>query len=55
MDKIKLELLQSSHLEHFKVAKDLALILPINHPKRKSIESELNKMQVEIEKLRNNK
>jgi len=52
MDTIKLELLQASYLEHFKCAKDLALVLPLEHSKRKSIEGELNKMQVEIEKIK---
>lgn len=35
MNKTKLEILQASYWEHFKYDKDLALILPIEHPKRK--------------------
>jgi hypothetical protein len=31
---IKLEILLYSHQEHFKAAKDLAFVLPINHPRR---------------------
>jgi len=41
---IRNEILQSSYWEHFKAAKDLALILPLNHPKRIKIENEVNKL-----------
>jgi hypothetical protein len=54
MDGIKLELLQYSYWEHFKSAKDLALVLPINHPKRKVVEAELNKIMAEIQELKKN-
>ena len=50
MDDIKLELLKASYLEHFKFAKDLAMILPIDHPKRKEVEKELNNIQQKINK-----
>ena len=53
MDRIKLELLEASYLEHFKFAKDLAFIFPITHPKRKRVEEELNKLQLEINKIKN--
>ena len=53
MDEIKLELLNCSYWEHFKVAKDLSLILPIDHPKRKKIEKEVNKILLEIDILKN--
>ena len=53
MDTIKLELLKANYLEHFKYAKDLALILPITHPQRTLIERELNKIQKEMEQLKN--
>lgn len=46
---IRLEILQMSYLEHFKTAKDLALSLPLGHPKRKLIEDEVNKIQQQIE------
>lgn len=49
---VKLEILLASHLEHFKAAKDLALIYPINHPKRVKIEKSLNEIQLEINQLR---
>ena len=52
MDEIKLELLQYSYWEHHKRAKDLALILSIEHPTRKEIEKELNKIQLKIQKLK---
>jgi hypothetical protein len=52
MDDIKLELLQYSYWEHFKQAKDLALVLPLNHPKRKEIEKELSEMLKKIQKLK---
>lgn len=55
MDKIKLELLQASYLEHFKFAKDLSYILQISDPKRKKIETELNNIQSEIQKYHNEK
>jgi len=50
MDDIELELLKAAYLEHFKFAKDLAMIYPINHPKRKEIEKELNNIQLQINK-----
>ncbi len=52
-NKIKLEILEYSYWEHFKFAKDIALILPIDHPKRKLIESEVNRLSEKINKLRN--
>ncbi len=53
MNSIRLHILEYNYLEHFKHAKDLALVLPIEHPKRKAIELELNKMVTEINKLKN--
>lgn len=50
---IELEILECSYWEHFKHAKDLALILPIEHPKRKLLETELNNIQKQIQKLKN--
>lgn len=48
MNNIHQEILKASHLEHFKAAKDLALILPLNHPKRLLIEKEVNKIQEQL-------
>jgi hypothetical protein len=42
------EILEASYWEHFKVAKDLSLYLPLNHPKRVRIENEINKIQETI-------
>jgi len=50
---IELEILHASKLEHFKYAKDLALIYPINHPKRIRIEKGLNEIIDEINKIDN--
>lgn len=55
MDKIKLELLEGNYLEHFKFGKDLALVLPLKHPKRKRIEKHLNELSAEINKLKEKK
>lgn len=45
---IKLEILLASHLEHFKAAKELALIYPIDNPKRVKVELALNEIQQQI-------
>jgi len=52
MSEIKLQILLASHLEHFKAAKDLALIYPIEHYKRKQVEKALNDIQAEINELK---
>ena len=52
MKKIELEILEASYWEHFKVAKDLALYLPLKHPKRVKIENEINKMLKRIHQLK---
>ena len=49
---IKLEILEYSYWEHFKMAKDIALVLPIDHPKRKKLEKEINEMATEINELK---
>ena len=48
MKSIELELLQYSYWEHFKFAKDLSFVLPLNHTKRVKIEREINKIQQQI-------
>ncbi len=45
---IKNEILEYSYWEHFKYAKDLALILPVEHPKRKLIEAKVNELSMEL-------
>jgi hypothetical protein len=49
---LELEILEYSYWEHFKHAKDLALILPLEHPKRKEVEKELNQIQKQIKELK---
>lgn len=53
MDSIRLEILKGSHLEHFKAAKDFSM-LPLDHPKRKKYEDEVNKLVLEMQKEKNN-
>lgn len=52
MNELKLQILLASHLEHFKAAKDLALLHPLEHPKRVAVERALNEIQNEINELR---
>ena len=47
---IEEEILKASYQEHFKVAKELAMIFPINHWRRKKIEKSMNELQIEIAK-----
>lgn len=49
---IKLEILTASYWEHFKAAKDLAMLHPIEHPKRIAVEKALNEIQSEINTLK---
>ena len=51
MNEIKLEILKASYWEHFKMAKDLDLTLPLGHPKRVLIEAETNIISHEIQEL----
>ncbi len=53
MNKIRLEILEYNYWEHYKCAKDLALILPLNHPRRKLIEKHMNETLEEIHRLKN--
>ena len=53
-NKIEIEILEYSYWEHFKMAKDIALILPIDDPKRKNIEEELNSIQKKLHELKQN-
>ena len=47
---IELEILQYSYWEHFKAAKDLALILPIDHPKRIELQNAIDSLSIKIKK-----
>ena len=44
MNTIEIEILQLSYWEHFKLAKDLALVYPVEHIKRKTVEKILNEL-----------
>lgn len=48
---IRLEILQASYWEHFKIAKDMARYLEPSHPKRQVMENEVNSILKEINKL----
>jgi hypothetical protein len=50
-DKIRLEILRGSHMEHFKIAKDMAMFMDIDNPRKKIIEDEANKIVHEIHKI----
>lgn len=50
-EEIELEIVSYSYWEHFKMAKDMALVLPLEHPKRKAIEYEMNKLTIKMKKL----
>lgn len=52
MHKIQLEILNASYWEHFKYAKDLALIYPIDNPKRIKVEKEINLILEKIKQLK---
>jgi hypothetical protein len=48
----ELEILEYSYWEHFKHAKDISLILPVDHPKRKSLEIELNSISKKMQHIK---
>ena len=50
----KIEILEYSYWEHFKALKDISLVLPMTHPKRKKIEKSANEILEELHKLKNN-
>lgn len=53
MKEIELEILRYNYWEHFKFAKDISLILPLNHPRRRIVEKELNILITRINELSN--
>jgi len=55
VDTIKLEILEYNYWECFKAAKDLALVLPLDHPKRKATESQMEDIRREIQKIKQEK
>lgn len=45
------EILLYNYWEHHKAAKELALILTLNHPRRLEIEKHLNELQTKIKTI----
>ena len=52
IDDLELEILSANYWEHFKFAKDIALILPLKHPKRVKLAIELNEMSDKMNNLK---
>lgn len=50
MEKIKHDILNQSYWEHFKLAKELALLYPVENTRRKSIEMTMNDLLSKINK-----
>lgn len=50
-DKVNLEIQKLNYWEHFKTAKDMALVYPLNDPRRVKIEATMN---VLIKKINEN-
>jgi len=51
----RLLILEFSYWEHYKHAKDIAFIYPVDNPKRKEIEKSLNEILIEIQKIKGTK
>jgi hypothetical protein len=49
---VKLEILEYSYWEHYKSAKDLARILPYDHPRLVKLTKEINAMSKEMHALK---
>lgn len=49
---LELQILEYNYWEHFKHAKDIAMILPIDHPKRLEVEKSLNNIQSRISEIK---
>lgn len=52
MTSINKEILQQSYWEHFKAAKDLALYLDPDHPRRITLEKEMSKILSKLELIK---
>lgn len=52
MNSVKLQILEFNYWEHFKHLKDVSLILPIEHPRRKEIEKSQNQILKQIQNLK---
>lgn len=51
LDELRLEILSYSYWEHFKMEKDLAHVLPLDHPKRKKMHEHSTEILTEIHKM----
>lgn len=49
---IELEIEEYNYWECFKSVKDLALVLPVGHPKRKAVETQLEECRLKIQKIK---
>ncbi len=52
---LELQILEYNYWEHFHLGKSLSLVLPIGHPRRVEIETEINKLQIKINQIKNKK
>lgn len=52
MNSINIEILEYSYWEHFKALKDVSLILPIEHPKRKQLEKATNEILNQLQTIK---
>ncbi len=50
--KIHLEIATSCYWEHFNAHKAVALILPVDHPKRIMLNEQMNKLIAEMDELK---
>ena len=49
---ISLELLEANYWEHFKFSKELAMYLPLKHPKRIKIDNAMAQMVEQLKELK---
>lgn len=54
-ESIKLDILNQSYWEHYKLARDIGHIYDIGHPKRIEIEKALNELLVDVNTLQEKK
>ena len=52
MKELEIQILEYNYWEHFKSAKDMAMVLPLNHPRRVAVEKEMNLLQERIRSLK---
>lgn len=47
-----IEILEANYWEHYKFAKELAMFLPVEDPKRMKLEKEMSDMLIQINKIK---